>query len=477
VALDRGRLLHRAGRLTESVVSLEQALDGARTRGDAQLEMQTLLELGYLLRNVDVGRALQPLEAARALAERRSDSEAQVRALSRSALVHAEQLRFDRAIQNAEDALVRAQRAGDERLVAEAPDAHKLVAWQLGDSERLARLTAELEAIQRRHGDLWILSWTLVEAAQIPIAALRWGEAEARLRAALALTERMDAPVNAGFVLDSLAVMHEACGAPEAGLVASERSRALFERGGSVCFAAWAQATAGLILTRLRAARRAAQHLEHGLAMAEQARSPHARLRCMALLARARWLEGDHASAVAHAEGAAQLCDSIVAPAGRALLYVAPAMACTAEVLAAAGRPEHGESLLTGALAAARSPSTALYAIPLCLAAARCLAAQGRTEVAAATLEPALEAARAGTFAPAWEAHVILAALHQAAGRDAERERQLRAARSAVAVVSRGIADAELRAGLLEAADREISQSSSAIKPAARRAPSVSTDR
>jgi tetratricopeptide (TPR) repeat protein len=468
VALERGRLLHRAGRLTESVVSLEQALDGARALGDSQLEMQTLLELGYLRRNVAVPRALQPLEAACALAERHSDSGAQVRALSRSALVYADQLRLDRAVEKAEEALARARRAGDERLVADALDAHKLVAWQLGDSERLARLTAELETIQRRHRELWALSWTLAEAAQVPMAALRWRESEARLQEALALAERMDASVNAGFVLDSLAVVHEGRGAPEAGLVASERARALFERGASPSFIAWAQATAGLILIRLRAARRAAQHLEHGLAMAEQAGSRHAILRCTALLARARWLDGDQASGLAHAERAAELCDSIVAPAGRALLYVAPALACTAEVLAAAGRPDRGEALLSGALSAARRPDNDLYVIPLCIAAARCLAAQGAADAAQVTLKPALEAAVAGAFAPAWEAHVVLAA----AGRSHARE-----ARSAVAALSRGLADAELRTGFVAAAEREISQSNSAIKAAARRAPSVSTGR
>ena len=150
VALERGRLLHRAGREDEAVVSLEQALAAARRARDSQLEMQTLIELGHVLRNIDASRALPLLEAALALATRLSDTTAQVSALSRSALVYADMLRLDRASENAEQALVLARRLDDERVIADALDALKLVAWQLGDSERLARVTAELEAIQRR---------------------------------------------------------------------------------------------------------------------------------------------------------------------------------------------------------------------------------------------------------------------------------------------------------------------------------------
>jgi DNA-binding SARP family transcriptional activator/tetratricopeptide (TPR) repeat protein len=457
VAFERGRLLHRAGRQHEAVMSLEQALTGARGVRDPRLEMWTLIELGHALRNVAVGRALAPLEAALALAERLSDPAAQVRALSRGALVHCDQLRLDRARENAERALILGRGMDDERVVAESLDALKLVAWQLGDSERVAAVTAELELIQRRHGaELWALAWTLLEAAQVPMAALRWVEAEARLGEALALADRMDARTAAAFVLDSLATVHEARGAPEAALAACDRSLALFEQGGCVSFIGWVEATAGLILLRLRAAKHATEHLEHGLGMAEHAGSRHELLRCTALLARARWLAGEREGALALAERAEALCGEIATPPGHALLYVAPALASAAEVLAAAGRPERGEHLVTGALDAAQSPDRALYAIPLSIAAARCLAIQGRTDDAEKALEPALDAWHAQAFAPAWEALVVLAGLHRAAGRPQECEAQARAARAAAAALSDDLVDATLRTGFAEAAEREI---------------------
>jgi DNA-binding SARP family transcriptional activator/tetratricopeptide (TPR) repeat protein len=457
VALERGRLLHRAGRQHEAVLSLEQALAGAHAVRDPRLEMWTLIDLGHALRNLEVGRALAPLEAALALAERLSDTAAQVRALSRGALVQCDQLRLDRATENAERALALGQGTNDERVVADSLDALKLVAWQLGDSERLSEVTAELETIQRRHlAEQWPLAWTLLEAAQVPMAALRWVEAETRLGEALALADRMDSWTTSAFVLDSLATVHEARGAPEAALAACDRSLALFERGGSVSFIGWVQATAGLILLRLLAAEQATERLEHGLDMAERAGSRHELLRCTALLARARWLAGDRESALAFARRAEVLCGEIATPPDRALLYVAPAMASAAEVLAACGLPRRGERLVTGALEAAHGPDRALYAIPLSIAAARCLAAQARSDAAEKALRPALDAWRARAFAPAWEALIVLAGVHRAAGRHQECEAQARAARAAAAELGDSLADPALRTGFAQAAEREI---------------------
>jgi ATP/maltotriose-dependent transcriptional regulator MalT len=174
------------------------------------------------------------------------------------------------------------------------------------------------------------------------------------------------------------------------------------------------------------------------------------------LLARARWLAGDRESALALAQAAETLCGEITTPPDRALLYVAPALASAAEVLMAAGQPQRGERLVTRALEAAQGPDRALYAIPLSIAAARCLAAQDRTDAAEKALKPALDAWHAQAFAPAWEALIVLAGLHRAAGRHQECEAQTRAARAAAAALSDGVVDATLRTGFAEAAEREI---------------------
>jgi hypothetical protein len=230
----------------------------------------------------------------------------------------------------------------------------------------------------------------------------------------------------------------------------------MLHRGGNVSFIGWVQATAGLILIRLRAAARATERLQDGLVMAERAGSRHETLRCTALLSRARWLTGDRDDALALAERAEHLYRSIVTPPGRVMLYLAPAISSAAEVLTDAGRPDAGWSLLSAAVEAARGPQRAWYAIPLSIAAARCLVAQERPDAAQRALAPALQAWHRQTFAPAWEALVVLAAVHRAAGRHAESEAQAHAARAAVAAVGDQLGAAELRIGLAEAAEREL---------------------
>jgi DNA-binding SARP family transcriptional activator/tetratricopeptide (TPR) repeat protein len=455
VASERGRLLHRAGRLDEALASLQEAVAGARDAGDRALELQTLIELGQVWRNVNVPRASPVLEAALALAGRLSDTAAQVRALSRNSLVHSDQLRLDRAAVDGRRALVLARRSGDERLVAEALDALKLVAWQLGDTRRLAQITEELDAIERRHGEQWYLCWTLLEAAQVPIAALRWAQAQAHLNEGLALAEEMGAFGAAALMLDSLAVVDEARGAPEAALANCGRALELLDGGQSVSFVGWVEATAGLVLLRLRAAERAVERLEHGLEMAGRAGSRHETLRCTGLLARALLSTRHHRRALALAERAEALWWQVTTPPGHELLYVASALAATAEVLVASGAPERGERLVAGPLEAARSPGTTWFAIPLSIAMARCLTAQGRHDAAQHALAPALAVARAGTFAPAWEALAVLAHLQRAMGRMDEADTTQAAARDALAAVTAGIADGALRAGLATASERE----------------------
>jgi DNA-binding SARP family transcriptional activator/predicted negative regulator of RcsB-dependent stress response len=455
IAFERGRLLHRAGRCDEALATLEQALAGARETGDSSLELETLMELGQVWRNVDVRRAPQVLQAALTLAGRLSDTAAQVRSLSRSSLVHADQLQLDRAAVDGRRALLLARRSGDERLVAQALDAQKLVAWQLGDTTRLGRITDELEAIQRRHGEHWYLCWTLLEGAQVPIAALRWPEAQARLEEALALAEEIGASGAAALILDSLAVIEEARGSPEAALARCGRALELLRTVRTASFVGWVEATAGLVLLRLHAPEQAAERLAHGLEMAKRAGSCHEMLRCTALLARALLAAGNKPQALRLAERAEAMWRQASTPRGHQLLYLGTAIAAGAEVLAAAGFPERGQRLVATSLQAAQSPRKAWFAIPLSIAMARCLAAQGDYDAAQRALAPAVAAALARTFAPAWEALALLAQVQRAAGHLDEAQASQAEAHAAFTAATAGIADDSLRAGLATALNLE----------------------
>jgi tetratricopeptide (TPR) repeat protein len=402
------------------------------------------------------GRALEAVETALSIAEEASDVAGQIRALGRASLLYTDGLRLDLAAASGERALALARELGDESGVGEALDALKLVACQLGDTERLEPLARELEGIQRRQGALWYLCWTLQEAAHVPLAALHADAAEPQLREALDIAERIGSGGAAAMILDSLAAVHEARGEPEAALAACERAIELTQRGVRSGAIAWMQATAGVVCVRLRAPARAAEHLERGLRMAEDVASRHETLRCAAVLARARWLAGDEAGAVGLADRAEVMCGEIRTPPGQALLSLAPALAATADVLTAAGRPDRAERLVSGPLRAARGPGRAWYAIPLAIAAGRCLTALGRIGDAEEALRPALGAWRAGTYAPAWEALVVQIGIDRAARRTQTCAAHAREARSAVGGLSERIADAELRAEFIRRAEREI---------------------
>ena len=68
-------------------------------------------------------------------------------------------------------------------------DSIKLAVWRWRPAP-LEELTAELEPLWRERGDLWLLQWTLLESAFVPIGAARWEEAEQRLADALAIKPR-----------------------------------------------------------------------------------------------------------------------------------------------------------------------------------------------------------------------------------------------------------------------------------------------
>ena len=144
VTLERGRLLHRSGREREAVASLE-----GRSPARAQPEARTSSSRSSTSWATRGATSMCP---ARSVCSRTLCAREPARGRARpgprtqpGVFVHSDALRLDRASQDGERALALALRTGDERIVAEALDALKLVAWQLGDVERLSELTTRLE--------------------------------------------------------------------------------------------------------------------------------------------------------------------------------------------------------------------------------------------------------------------------------------------------------------------------------------------
>ncbi len=141
--LARGAL-RGAHDIRASIADTELALVHARAAGDRIVEVAALVDLGQSVRGSDFVRAVSLHEQALSLARETSDEATVVGALARLSQTYSNQLRFDRAVELGDEALARAERTGDQRLLLRAIDALKLAALQLGDIDRLDRLTRRL---------------------------------------------------------------------------------------------------------------------------------------------------------------------------------------------------------------------------------------------------------------------------------------------------------------------------------------------
>ena len=131
--LRRGRLRGRTGDHRGARADLDESLRAAVERGDRSLEMRCHDEIGFLVAGAaDYRGSVEHLERALALADELGDATGRVSALSRLTITWANRAQLDRAQRSGELALEAASASGDERLLAVALDALKLVALLLG---------------------------------------------------------------------------------------------------------------------------------------------------------------------------------------------------------------------------------------------------------------------------------------------------------------------------------------------------------
>jgi tetratricopeptide (TPR) repeat protein len=330
---------------------------------------------------------------------------------------------------------------GDDGDMAIAIDGLKLAALQLGDLQQLAALTAQLEEIQRRNGDLWYLQWTLLESSFVPMAQARWDPARSRLREALAFNTRVGDTFGAPMIHDAICWLERSCG--EFGRALTEGRLAAELGSPGDMGAAWARATLGWTLLDLRAPEEAAAVLADGLTHASTLST---RFRLAGHLAWAHALAGDNQRAVAAADEAQRAYAHLSAPAGGAFVFGFAGAANLARAHRAAGRPERGAALLDPLLLVARESGWHEAAALVSLVLGLCVDA----DAARLRLREALDiAAEHGLPGVEWEACAALADLSPAPEAAALR------ARSAALVhrLADGIGDADLAAGFVRAAE------------------------
>jgi class 3 adenylate cyclase/tetratricopeptide (TPR) repeat protein len=445
--LERGWRHHQSGDFEAGAADFARAVEASHAAADRLLEAQALGEQGYSEKNFDMDRALAHLRAAIAIAEELGDSALQARILSRLSLLLSNQLDLAGAVQAGERALSLARGEAGERERVLAIDALKLAALQLGELERLAQLTGELEEIERRSGDLWYLQWTLLEGSFAPIGAARWDAAERRLEEALAVSGRLGDQLAAPLMHDASCWLERSRGRYERSLAAGRRATRLAAPGSPGPWTAWTRATLGWCLLELRAQADAVSLLDHALGHAEMLAD---RLRVLGHLAWAHTLAGDLVNAERTTLEAESILARVQLPPGGTFLFGFGAIVSLGRAQAALGRFEQARAGLEPLLAAARRAGWQEAVASAQLALGTLHAARDDTAQAVQALRAATELAREhGLAGVEWEALAALAPL--AAGAEGEELR----ARSAALVrrLAEGLDDRVLAEGLLRAAE------------------------
>jgi len=343
--LARGHARERAFRFEEALADHEAAARVAHAAGDQRLEMRALRELGGpawagVGRPVAEGAAhlMEGLRLATALGDRGAESEL----LGWLAVVSANQLRFDRALDQGHRALAAARATGDDRARAAALDGLKSAYAYLGEIDLLRGILDELEPLLRRLGDLWLTGWCLFESAFPLIGVGAWDDATARVRDALAVQRRSGYTGYEGWYVAHLGWLARLAGRPDEAVALGREALAMESH------AWWSAAVPTMLaetLLELGGTAEAVALLEQSLASCDRHRTRSYRLRCLAPLAFAT-------GSPALLDEADAMVRSIGAPPGSAWLYGAEAYVAVARAWLARGETGRAREILAPLLVA-----------------------------------------------------------------------------------------------------------------------------
>ena len=354
----RGLTSFSLGDLEPARQDLERAIAAAEKAGDAELQVNAGIGLLGYWRVTDFAKATEMIEQIADVSEA-VPPVPRATALGRLAIQYVNQLRFDRAVEVANQALAVAESAGDQGALVRALDAEKLVALQTGELDRLEELTGRLRGIleNRLEADprdaSYYLSWVLLESAFVPLARGDFDPAIALITEGLELTRRIGVRFQEGLFIDGLSWAQRSKGDYERALEYGREAVELTESLGGTEWVAWTRATLGWAMLEAGEVADAAECLELGLAAGRSARAPAQIVRNMALLAWARAELGETEAARALREECGALLDEIRVPTGRAWLFGAHAYVAAARVDVELGAPERAIALLGPIVAAA----------------------------------------------------------------------------------------------------------------------------
>lgn len=385
----RGRAHHATGADTAALADLTRGADHARVAGDRRLEMLALYELGSDIPvqcGLPVSSYTPNLENGLRIAESLGDRASEANMLCHLAVIAANRLRLDAALDFGRRGAAAGRAAADDHALASGLNGLKTAYLSLGDLSALTGVLAELIPLLHRLGDPWLMQWAQFESAFPAIAAADWPAAAAAMKSAIEINGKAGYPQCAAWYLAHQGWLARLLGRTGEAIHLGRQALERTEQHEVT----WWHATACAILgdTVLLAGDRAwaVELFERGLATARHAEVEAYLLRCAAPLAAAT-------GSPALLGEAARLLERASIPEGGAWMLGYEAYLSLAEAWLAHGEPDRARAVLAPVLAVAdREPWTPALAAALAVD-GRALIRQGGKEQARAELDRAMRLA------------------------------------------------------------------------------------
>jgi DNA-binding SARP family transcriptional activator len=347
----RGCAHEAAGDYDAALGDLTLGAAAARAAGDRRLEMRALSELGRSRpwKIVADGGSSVPVQriayytanltGGLRIAESLGDRASEAALLSRLAVIAANRLRLDAALDYGVRAVAAARASADERALAAGLDGLKIAYLGLGDLPGFAGVLAELDPLLRRLGDLFLLQWTEFETAYLAVASASWDRAVHAMQAAIEVNRRGGYPHFAAWYTAHLGWLARLRGHDDEAVTLGHQAVAIAERHEHPWSLAAACAMLGTTMLVLGDRAAATGVLQRGLAAAEDAGIEGNLLRCAAPLAAAT----GSAAVLADAD---RLLEDAGIPPGGAWLLGEDAYLALARAWLGRGEPDRARAVL-----------------------------------------------------------------------------------------------------------------------------------
>jgi DNA-binding SARP family transcriptional activator/tetratricopeptide (TPR) repeat protein len=286
----RGRAYEAADAAAAAFADLTRGVADARAAGDRRLEMLALRELGGdvpVAHGLPISYCAAHLESGLRIAESLGDRASEAQLLSRLAIIAANRLRLDAALDYALRAVAAGRAAADDQALAAGLDGLKLVYLSLGDTSSLGGVIAELDPLLHRVGDLFRLQWAGFEGGFLFVAAADLDRAAAAAETAVELNRQAGYARHAAWFVAHLGWLARLRGREEEAIALGRRAVALTERHEHTWWQSSAQAILGGTLLAAGDRAGAIELFERAMAAAQHAGMEAYLLRSAAPLAAA----------------------------------------------------------------------------------------------------------------------------------------------------------------------------------------------